>query len=100
MAGVFYKQGLKAVRAVPAQDHHRVSILRKRANGISIPISEIRVVSFGLVVPQVVVLSEVLEGEGFAVVGKRDEGGEEGHVDVDVFADGAVVASGGSGAVD
>ncbi len=45
-------------------------------------------------------LGEVVEGEGGAVFGEAEEGVEERHVHVDVFADVAVVAGGGRGTVD
>jgi hypothetical protein len=46
------------------------------------------------------VLGEVVEGEGGAVFEEAEEGVEERHVHVDVFADVAVVAGGGRGTVD
>ncbi len=45
-------------------------------------------------------LGEVVEGEGGAVFGEAEEGVEERHVHVDVFADVAVVAGAGRGTVD
>jgi len=46
------------------------------------------------------VFREVFKGQGGIVFGEGQEGIEEGHVDVDVVTDVAVVASGSRGAVD
>jgi hypothetical protein len=98
-AHVFDKQGLRPVRPIAAQDTHNIGVLRQRADGIAVAEAEFGVFEFGLVVAEVVVLGEVVEGEGGAVFEEAEEGVEERHVHVDVFADVAVVAGGGRGTV-
>lgn len=99
MADIVDKERVQPILTNLAQGANEVTILGDGAGGVLVAEAEMRILGSALVVPQVVMLRQVLEGQGLAVFGEGEERLEESHVEVDVVAYLAVVAGWCCGAV-